>query len=572
MSPDTSTRDLRLWPGVVLAVLLIALRYLLPVLAPVTALFIAPIAGMVLSLLILLWWVLASRAPASERLIALVAVVGGLAVTPLLLHPSVAQSAGGLLFLLYALPLLGLVFVGWALLSQGWPDTRRRASLVAAIAVVCLSFTLLQSPGMRGTGQADFAWRWSTTAEERLVAAGGTPHGSAGGARLGEIRWPGFRGPERDSTVRGTNFATDWEASPPEELWRRAVGPSWSSFAVAGDVLYTQEQRGEQEVVSAYRVSTGEPVWEHADGARFWEAMGGVGPRATPTVHGDRVYSLGATGLFNVLDAATGAVVWARDLAEDTGAAVPVWGFSGSPLVLDDRVIVTVSGVMAAYDAESGEPIWSGAGTVEGESYTSPQLVTLGGIEQVVLLSPDGAAGISAGNGSVIWRHERSGMPIVQPFVTADGGLLIGTTGATGGAGVLKLAIGHGPPGWAIDEAWESNRLKPYFNDFVIHEGHAYGFDGSILAAIDMSTGERAWKGGRYGHGQLLLLADQDLLLVLSEEGELVLVSATPDGHQEIAKVSALEGKTWNHPVIVDDVLLVRNAEEMAAFRLASGG
>ncbi len=147
MSPDTSTRDLRLWPGVVLAVLLIALRYLLPVLAPVTAPFIAPIAGMVPSLLILLWWLLASRAPASERFLALGAILAGLVVAPFLLHETVAESAGGMLFLLYALPLLGLVLVGWAVVSQRWPDGRRRASLVAAIAVVCLSFTLLQSPG-----------------------------------------------------------------------------------------------------------------------------------------------------------------------------------------------------------------------------------------------------------------------------------------------------------------------------------------------------------------------------------------------------------------------------------------
>lgn len=575
MNSDPLDRELRLWPGVVLAGLLILLRYVAVVVAPGTALFLAPVAGLVLGLLIVVWWLLASRAPAVERWIALGAIVVGAAVTPFLLHPSVAESAGGLLFPIYALPILGLVLVAWALVSRGWSAGRRKLSLIAAIVAVCLSFTLLQSPGMLGTGQAEFAWRWSTAAEDRL-AAGGTPRDASAAEAVGEVRWPGFRGWGRDSTLRGTNVATDWESAPPVELWRRPVGPGWSSFAVAGDLIFTLEQRGELEVVSAYRVSSGDPVWEHADEARFWEAMGGVGPRATPTVYGGRVFALGATGRLNALDAATGDLLWSRDLTSDTGASVPVWGFSGSPLVhagedLAERLIVTASGATAAYDLATGEPIWTGAGTTDGEAYVSPQRMTVGGIEQLVHLSPDGAAGIALQNGTVIWQYERSGAPIVQPAATADGGLLIGATDAMGGSGVIKLSIGHGPTGWTVAEAWESNRLKPYFNDYVVHEGYAYGFDGSILAAIELDTGRRAWKGGRYGHGQLLLLADQDLLLVLSEEGELVLVSATPEGHEEIATAPALDGKTWNHPVLIDDVLLVRNAEEMAAFRLAPG-
>jgi hypothetical protein len=137
-----------------------------------------------------------------------------------------------------------------------------------------------------------------------------------------------------------------------------------------------------------------------------------------------------------------------------------------------------------------------------------------------------------------------------------------------GGLGIRRLAVSHAGSRWIVEERWTSRGLKPYFNDYVAHKGHAYGFDGTILSCIDINDGARKWKGGRYGQGQLVLLPDQDVLLVLSEDGELALVRAVPDGFTELARFKAIEGKTWNHPVLVRDLLLVRNGEEMAAFRL----
>ncbi len=173
-------------------------------------------------------------------------------------------------------------------------------------------------------------------------------------------------------------------------------------------------------------------------------------------------------------------------------------------------------------------------------------------------------------DGVLLWKHAWRGDSIVQPAVTAEGDVLIGSGSGLGGeVGVRRVALAHGPNGWTAEERWTSTGLKPYFNDFVVHKDHAFGFDGSILACIDLNDGKRKWKGGRYGNGQLVLLPDQDLMLVVSEEGELALVKATPDQYTEVARFQAIEGKTWNHPALVGDTLLVRNSEEMAAFRLS---
>jgi outer membrane protein assembly factor BamB len=358
------------------------------------------------------------------------------------------------------------------------------------------------------------------------------------------------------------------------ELWRKPIGPGWSSFAVQGRLIYTQEQRGDHEVVSCYDLTTGAPVWRHKDTVRFYESNAGAGPRGTPTVSNSRVYTLGATGILNALDARNGSVLWSRNAADDTHTQIPSWGFASSPLVVGDKVVVATAGTLAAYDADAGRPRWQGPACRDG--YSSPQLATIGGESQILLLNGDGAISVAPSDGKLLWKHAWNIDGIVQPSVIGaaigGGDILIGSGSGLAAVGVRRIAVARGPGGWSVEERWTSNGLKPYFNDFVVHKGYAFGFDGSILACIDLKDGKRQWKDGRYGHGQLILLPEQDLLLALSEEGELALVAAAADRFTELARLPAIEGKTWNHPALVGDVLLVRNGQEMAAFRLSIAG
>jgi outer membrane protein assembly factor BamB len=565
----TAEKPLRLWPGVVAVAVQWLLRFILPIFVP-EALPIGVIGGLLCGLLVVVWWLFFSRARWSERLGALALMIVAMFATSRLLDVSIATGMMGMAFPIYAIPVLCLTFVVWAVASRRLSVGLRRVTMVATILLACGVWTLLRTGGVTGGFASDLSWRWAKTPEERLLvqaaeAPAALPVASAASETGAD--WPGFRGPHRDGIVPGVRIETNWSASPPVELWRRPIGPGWSSFAVNGHLLYTQEQRGEDEVVACYDAITGKPVWAHRDAARFWESNAGTGPRATPTLSNGRVYAFGATGILNALDARNGTLVWSNNPPSDTDTRVPGWGFAGSPLVVGDLVIVAAVGRLAAYDIATGARRW--VGPVGGDGYSSPQLFTIADVAQVLLLSGQGAVSVAPADGSLLWQYPwHSGARIVQPALISNGDILISASGAGGGVNMRRLAVMHGSGGWTVEERWTSVGLKPYFNDFVVHHGHAFGFDGSILACIDLKDGERKWKGGRYGSGQLVLLPDQGLLLVLSEQGELALVEAAPDQFTELARLPAIKGKTWNHPVLVGDLLLVRNGQEMAAFRL----
>ncbi|MFC2168251.1 PQQ-binding-like beta-propeller repeat protein [Acidobacteriota bacterium] len=562
----THKKHIRLWPGVVIVLLQWLARYIMPMVIP-GSVTVGVFAGLFGGVAIIIWWAFFSRAHRIERWGAVVLMIVALFAARPFLHKSIATAGMGMLFPIYAIPILSLAFVIWAVVIRSFSVVPRRVAMVAVILLASGFWILLQTGGITNNTVPDFSWRWKKTPEELLLAQTSEvlkPLPSSPVSIEPGFEWLGFRGPFRDSVIRGVQIQTNWSESPPNILWKRPVGPGWSSFAVRGNLFYTQEQRGEDEFVSCYSVTTGEPVWQHSDKARFWESNGGAGPRGTPTISAGHLYTFGGTGILNVLDAADGGVVWSRNAASDTNTKVPIWGFSSSPLVLDDSVIVAAAGSLISYDITTGNLRWSIPSS--GDCYSSPHLMYIDGVEQILLLNSSGVISVLPSDGTLIWEHLWPGTPIVQPTQIEGGDILISVDER---GGVRRIKVNAESDGWTVKELWTSVRLKPYFNDSVIHNGYAYGFDGPILACIDIEDGQRKWKGGRYGRGQFILLSDQDLLLVLSEKGELALVEATPDQFTELERFPAIEGKTWNHPVLVGNVLLVRNGQEMMAFQVS---
>jgi outer membrane protein assembly factor BamB len=584
-----ASHQLRLWPGVAIVAVLWIIRLVAGLAAnSPTQFFMAyMVAPMAATALVLAWWLFASRLRWSDR--GLVLVVFALAAAATVL---VSRQTVGMALLLYGVPTVLSVWIGWLILSYRlrWPV--RRAGLLAAIVLACGLFMLLRVNGMTGTFTPSFSWRWSQTAEDRLLASlATTPHSSrtetsdtaapatdvAPTLTLGPGDWPGFRGAARDGRLFGVEFDTDWKKSPPRELWRHLIGPGWSSFAVIGDRAFTQEQRGEDEMVVCYDALTGAELWAHKDATRFSELVAGAGPRGTPTFDDGRIYALGGSGHLNCLDAATGAVVWSHDILTDSGAELPQWGFSSSPLVVQGIVTVFAGGPerksVLGYDAKSGELAWtSGDGKL---SYCSTHLAHVDGVEQLLIATDIGLQSFQPETGKVLWVHHwptEKVARIVQPAILNTSDILIGTGM---GIGTRRIHVGHEGNKWPTEELWTSKSFKPYYNDMVIQGTYLYGFDGNIFMCVGWDDGKVRWRtrggenGDPYGNGQVLLVVDPNLLLVLTEAGEVALVEAQPEKFHEIARFKAIEGKTWNHPVIAHGKLFVRNAEEVACFELA---
>jgi outer membrane protein assembly factor BamB len=563
----------RLRTGVILVILQWLLIKIPAWVAPNTMLhfmgmFWGPMLG---TLAILIWWLFASRLPWKTRWTGLLAFILAAIIPFTLGDPSMRM-----VLVISTLPLATTIWVLWTVVAQKLGQGSFRVSLAAILFLTWGFFSLLRMEGLDGSLHAALSWRWSGTTEDKFLASrsvairGETPTTSESTLTLSPGDWPAFRGPLRDGRFTGTSIKTDWAQHPPKQLWKHLIGPGWSSFSVVGDRAFTQEQRGELEAVVCYQLGTGKELWAYTDHVRFNEAMAGPGPRATPTFDDGKLYAFGAKGRLNCLDPIGGKLIWSRDVAAETGAPLPNWGFSSSPLVAHGLVTVITGAPgksIAAYNAATGEPAWS---TGDGWSYCSPQLSHLAGVEQILYVTESGITGVDPTLGQVLWKHSfaltAGANRVTQPAVVGDNDIIFG---AAFGVGTRRIHLAHEASTWNDQTLWTSRQFKPYYNDMVLHHGHLYGFDGSVFTCTNIDTGKPTWRASaHYGNGQVLLLPDQDLLLILSESGEVALVDAKPDAHHELARFQALEGKTWNHPVLAHGKLLVRNGQEVACFEV----
>jgi outer membrane protein assembly factor BamB len=313
---------------------------------------------------------------------------------------------------------------------------------------------------------------------------------------------------------------------------------------------------------------TGRELWTNTWRAEFRESMGGDGPRATPTWHEGRVYALGATGELRALDEGSGKAIWRTNILTDSGATNLDWGMSGAPLIVGDLVVVCPGGPngrsVMAYDRLSGTRKWSVLN--DQAAYSSPTLATLGGVPQILVFSSTRLVSVMPATGDLLWEYpwkSEYGINATQPILL-DGNRLFLSSAYAGSAAVIEIA--GTANSFNVREVWRNNRMKNRFASSVAYQGTIYGLDESIMAAVDAATGELKWKGGRYGYGQMILVGDR--IIVLTEDGDLVMVRATPEKHDELVRFHVLDGKTWNVPVIAGGYLLVRNLAEMAAFDL----
>ncbi len=400
-----------------------------------------------------------------------------------------------------------------------------------------------------------------------------------------EFDSPSFFGPTHDGHFQlpaGKKLARDWATKPPKELWRVPVGPAWSSFAVVGHYGFTQQQTSDEafEQVACFDLHTGKHEWVHSDAPGHYWQLGGYGPRATPTFHQGKLFTLGSNGLLSSFDAATGKVLWSHDVLKENQAEAPMWGKSSSPTIVNtkthgDVVVVSVGGnaghSLIAYRADTGQVAWHAGDDPAG--YATPMVATLGGVRQVVIVNFQSVTAHDPETGTQLWKYDGwdQGQPKVpQPIVVDDRHVFVS---AGYGVGCRLLEVTKDGDAWKVDEKYKSTKFKPKFMNPVLRGEYVYGLDdGEFLMCIAWKDGAVKWRSKRgmnYGHGQLLLV--DDLLVVQCEEGDVALAEAKPDGFNELGRFTALPtGVSWNQPVLWGTKLLVRNDEEAACYELAT--
>jgi outer membrane protein assembly factor BamB len=479
-----------------------------------------------------------------------------------------------------------VVTVGTLFLRHGQIPVAYKIGVVATpILLMAVGLLFFKPIGVDSELIPRFKYRWSKAATPVVVKPAASDSEKQPEVspliKQGPRDYPGFLGGDRRATLAYSfTDPAEWSAETPELLWKSLIGAGWSAFSVVGEIAVTLEQKEEQEVLQAYELKTGKPLWSNQWATKHATSLGGLGPRSTPTIADGMVFAQGANGHLVAAKLETGETVWDKDLLEVAGVqlsqaeAEVAWGRSSSPLVIDGKLIIPLGGAvpklttLICFEAATGKELWRSGS--EQVSYASPTLMVLQNVPQIVSVNNDSVSSHRIEDGVVLWETPWPGASngpanVSQP-VAIDSERILLSKAYGSGAKMLKVKKGADDQ-WNVETVWENpSVLKTKFTNVVVHEGYAYGLSDGILECVDLATGDRKWKSKRYRHGQIMLVGDH--LLVVAEDGSVALGRANPEKFVESYRFQAIEGMTWNNPALAGDLLLVRNGEQAACYRL----
>lgn len=520
-----------------------------------------------------------------------------------------------------ATPLVAFIW----LLVRGRLDTRGKLlAVVVALLVVGSLIGTFRLEGWEGNMTPIFAYRWAPTPQEKLAAFLNQEETKVELAQdvqeNSKYDFPGYLGQQRLGIVEHVSLDSDWEKNPPKELWRRPIGFGWSGFAIVGEVAVTCEEREvsqsggktvAREFVTAYDIETGQQLWATDAGEAFVDSKGGLGgrgPRSTPSISEGKVYALGAGGQLSCLKLTTGELIWTTNILEDAAQGltdengepleqVPniTWGVSCSPLIVGNKVIVFPGGTIPpdgeysdegysiiAYDKDAPEPsiLWH-AGNVR-TSYSSPMVTTIQGEKQLLFFNGYGLSGHDLSNGKRLWMYPWITQPgefinPTQPVHLADFAVEDGqnkiflSTGYGEGCALIEIVEKQAdddlPYRYSVQELWRNRHLKSKFSNLLVHDHYVYGMDEKIFTVLDLNSGERVFRARiPVAFGQFLMV--DDLLIAQCESGQVLLIEPHGPKAEVLGELEGLSDKTWNHPAISGDRLLIRNDREAVCYRL----
>lgn len=393
-----------------------------------------------------------------------------------------------------------------------------------------------------------------------------------------DVEWPGWMGPKRDGWVDYFTAPAEWPSAL-ERAWRVEVGTGYGSPLVTGDCVFQHARQGDEEVVWCLDLATGEEKWRQSYRVDFEMGRGGYqhgkGPKSSPTLADGRLFTMSITGVLSAWDGDTGKLLWRRDFTERFEKGYPYWGAATSPLADAGRVYVhpgsCEEGALLALDAESGREIWSRADS--GHCYSSPLLVELEGVRQIVEWNHDGLSGVDCESGVLLWDYSfpHHGQNQNTPTPTVVDGLVI-VGGENRGMRCVKPVRKDGE--WTVEERWRHRDVALDMSSAVVNEGLLFGlshFKTGQYFCLDPKSGEVRWTGEPRAAENAMFLSMPGHVLSLVDHGELQILAADGKALRMVKTYRVAEGDTWAPPVVLGDGFLVKDKAHLTRWKLAAG-